>query len=129
MVFGAPYMCLSNYVSPQMIHVLEVKGTDLNGCKPRQYLLKGDKKCRDCAECPAGQMFTKHCGRKQDSNGNIIFIQDTDTECEPCKLGTFKTKKSKFPCKPCTRKCGKNREVIHPCNTTHNLLCSDCKKG
>jgi len=98
----------------------------LDDCESYQYLLNGDSHCRECPACPAGQMYTDHCGYKQDYHGNITKSLDS---CKPCESGYYKRERSVYECLQCTIQCGLNREVVYPCNATHDLKCSDCKRG
>ena len=97
----------------------------LKDCKDYEYLLDGGTRCKTCPSCPAGQMYTLHCGYEQ--SGNKIIYKGP--RCEPCPPNTYKSENSLGICRDCKFECPNNKNVLHRCNATHDLKCSQCQKG
>ncbi|XP_006823736.2 uncharacterized protein LOC102806651, partial [Saccoglossus kowalevskii] len=76
-----------------------------------------DGRCNECTDCGIGYGPSGTCG-----NG----IGERYS-CEVCPSLTFSDEYSNKPCRRCQH-CD-HREIVHPCNGSHDTECGGCEKG
>jgi hypothetical protein len=112
-------LCLQTYL---------ILAGGLSDCADYQYKTNGDPQCKTCPKCPAGQMYTKNCGFEEKKG--VIYKLPNKGGCKDCPPNKYKNERSIFECDECTNtKCTEGKDMIHPCNKTHDLKCSKCTKG
>ncbi|XP_078371056.1 uncharacterized protein LOC144654706 isoform X2 [Oculina patagonica] len=111
LIFG---VCLLDfYVSTEICSGKEYTVEDADG----KFL-----KCQPCDKCHEGYGLQPKCGSTVQSPVN-------NTDCKPCRSGTFSIKYDSSPCYQCQR-CAKHEIVTSNCSSQSNTNCSGtCDSG